>query len=87
MIVSIVTPVGEFVGETVRDEGGFVFLKKPRLFTQNQQGMGFLPFVCITGKQEPEEVPFNSSQIVFAVETNDEVAKAWRQATSSIVLP
>ena len=50
---------------------------------QSQQGMGFAKGICVTGEMDPKEVTFQS--YVFVADTNDEIIKAWRQATSGLV--
>ena len=51
---------------------------------QTQEGMGFARGIAVTGEENPEEVLF--SNVVFVVPTNDAVAKAHTEATTSIQL-
>jgi len=85
-VVSIVTLTGEFVGKYVDETPEQYIIADPRLLTQSQNGAGFLPVVCMTGKQEPDEVRFNKSVVAFVVETANEVAKEYRKSTSGIIL-
>jgi hypothetical protein len=55
------------------------------MITYNEQGMGFAHGVAMTGNPDPKEVVI--LQAVFVTETNNEVVKAWRQATSGIITP
>jgi anaerobic selenocysteine-containing dehydrogenase len=83
-VVTVVTPVGEFVGRFEGESAEGVKLNSPRMLVQNQQGMGFAPGVSITGKQEPEEVTFRN--VVFITDTQQEIAKAYQSNVSKIML-
>jgi|688.fasta_scaffold853079_2 hypothetical protein len=83
-VVTLVTPVGEFVGKYEGENSEGVKLSAPRMLVQNQQGMGFAPGVCMTGKQEPESVTFRN--VVFITDTQHEIAKAYQTSVSKIML-
>jgi len=85
-VVSVVTLTGEFVGKYIDQTPDQYTIGDPRLLTQTQDGVGFLPVVCMTGKPEPSEISFNKSTTVFITETADEVSKEYRKATSGIIL-
>ena len=85
-VVSIVTLTGEFVGKFKEETIEHYVIDDPRLLTQTQQGAAFIPAVCMTGIQEPNQVRFNKSLVVFMIETADEVQKEYRKATSGIIL-
>jgi hypothetical protein len=83
-IVTIITIVGEYIGELVEHSNNSVVLRKPRMFVQSEQKMGFAPGVCMTGDAEPDFVEFNS--YVFLIKTQNEIAKAYKSAVSGIIL-
>ena len=83
-VVSVVSMAGEFVGKFETSGGGSITLTDPRMLVQNQQGMGFAQGICVTGKSNPDEVTF--AQYVFVTPVNEDIEKAYRQATSGIVI-
>lgn len=85
-VVSIVTLTGEFVGKYFEETPTQYVIKDPRLLTQTQDGVAFIPAVCMTGIQQPDEVVFNKSTVAFIIETADEVQKEYRRATSGLIV-
>lgn len=85
-VVSVVTLTGEFVGKFNQETTDQYVIDDPRLLTQTQQGAAFIPAVCMTGKQEPNQVIFNKSTVVFIIETADEIQKEYRKATSGLII-
>jgi len=85
-VVTIVTMAGEFVGKMNDQNDTKVVLDDPRMLIQTQEGMGFAQGVCVTGKADPDQVSFYVGGIVLLAETNDEIVKAYRQATSGLIL-
>ncbi len=83
-VVSVVAMSGEYDGILDKIENDTVILQKPRMVIQTQEGMGFARGIAVTGEENPEEVLF--SNVVFVVPTNDAVAKAHTEATTSIQL-
>tara|TARA_Y100001937_G_scaffold102569_1_gene141088 strand:+ start:1580 stop:1858 length:279 start_codon:yes stop_codon:yes gene_type:complete len=87
VLVSVVTPAGEFVGKLSYQSDTKVTLKNPRMIVQTPDGgMGFAHGVCLTGKESPEEVTFWGAGIVLVTESNDTVEKAYIKATSGLIL-
>lgn len=84
-VVTVVAVTGEYVGKLLKMDETGVVLGDPRMITYNEEGMGFAHGVAMTGNVNPKEV--HILQAVFVTECNPEVEKAWRQATSGIVLP
>jgi len=82
--VTVVTISGEYVGELESFEDATVVLKKPRMVVQTEKGMGFAHGVAVTGKENPEEVKFLN--VVYVIPTNEQVCKAWVEATTNIQL-
>lgn len=83
-VVTVVAMSGEYVGKLKDTGAGTISLEDPRMLVHSEQGMGFANGIAVTGKNEPIEVTFQT--YVFATKTNDEVEKAYRQATSGLVL-
>lgn len=83
-VVSVVSLAGEFVGKYETSGGGSITINDPRMLVQNEQGMGFAQGICVTGKSNPDEVTFAS--YVFVTPVNTDIEKAYRQATSGLVL-
>jgi hypothetical protein len=86
-VVSIITPVGEFVGRFGEQcTNTKVIIKDPRMLIQTQQGMGFARGVCVTGEENPKEVEFYTGGLVFITKSNSMIEKAYIEATSGIIL-
>jgi hypothetical protein len=85
-VISVVSLTGEFVGKYVSESDTTIVVKDPRLVMQRQDGIGFIPAVCMTGIQEPDEVIFYKSALAFVIKTADEVEKVYRQSVSGIIL-
>jgi hypothetical protein len=85
-VVSLVTLTGEFVGKFEDHTSAGVKLKDPRWVIHGEQGMGFAHGLCSTGKNDPTDVEFFSGGIVFVTECNEDVEKAYRSATSGLIL-
>lgn len=85
-IVSLVTVSGEYIGKFIDESSDKVTLGDPHLVTPNGESVSFLPAVCLTGKHEPSSVSFNKSCVVLVTETQEEVAKQYRQAVSGLIL-
>ena len=85
-IVTVITLAGEFVGKFVsKDESGLA-LEDPRMFVQRQDGqIGFARGICQTGVENPDDIVFDN--FIFITSSNEDVQKAYRQATSGIVTP
>ena len=82
--VTVVTISGEYVGVLESFEDATVVLNKPRMVVQTEKGMGFAHGVAVTGKENPEEVKFLN--VVYVIPTNEQVCKAWVEATTNIQL-
>lgn len=82
-IISVITMAGEMVGKLRGEVGATVTLEDPRMLVQTETGMGFARGVAVTGENDPKEITFQ--QYVFATPSNEEIVKAWRQATSGLI--
>lgn len=83
-VVTVITYAGEFVGKMGEVKDNSITLKDPRLVMPSEQGLAFGSGVCLTGATHPDEVTFNN--YLFYTKTEDKVEKAYRQATSGLVL-
>ena len=83
-VVAVVTIAGEYVGKYNNSEAGTITLDDPRMLVQQGQQMGFAQGICVTGEMNPSEVTFAS--YVFTTPVNNDIEKAYRQATSGLVL-
>jgi len=85
-IVTLVTFAGEFVGKFVSKENGLIELDDPRMVVQGPEGqMGFARGICQTGEENPTNATFESC--VFVTLANKQVADAYREHTSGLVIP
>jgi hypothetical protein len=85
-VVSVVTLTGEFVGKYNSESTEQYIIDDPLLLTTGQQGPGFIPAVCMTGKQKPSQVAFNKASVCFIIETADEVQSEYRKNTSGLIV-
>tara|TARA_B100001079_G_C15927295_1_gene304908 strand:- start:99 stop:395 length:297 start_codon:yes stop_codon:yes gene_type:complete len=84
-IVSVVCMSGEYIGELIDNLHG-VELKNPKMIVQAPDGgMGFAKGVAVTGQINPKSMHINN--YVFACETNEQVAEAYRTSLSGIEVP
>ena len=89
-VVTLVSMLGEMIGEFVDEGSDTVTLKAPRVFvpTQGGQSGGFAPGLSMTGAQDMSgEVVFNKAVILCVVPSHDVIEKGYREAVSGIVLP
>ena len=84
-IITVMTLTGEFVGKFVSNDNGLE-LEDPRLVVQGPEGpMGFARGICQTGVENPDDIVFDN--FIFITSSNEDVQKAYRQATSGLVTP
>ena len=85
-LVSIVTPAGEFVGEFEEQTENFVTLRNPKMIIHApDKQMGFARGVCLTGKENPEEVTFSAGGVIFIALSYDDIVAAYKKMTSKII--
>ena len=85
-IVTLMTAVGEIVGRLKSETDNEYVIETPRLFAQTQEGVGFVPGICMTGAKDPKEASIRKETVLFVVKTDDMIAKSWIQQTTGIVL-
>ena len=66
------------------ESGDIITLSKPKMVIQSQEGFGFAKGVCVTSVESPDEVDFRKSNVVFSIDTHEDVKKAYEEATSVI---
>jgi hypothetical protein len=84
-IVTVLTTNAEYVGRFATSENGHITLKDPRFVSVTEQGLGFANTIALTSEINPKSVTLMN--VSFVTKTNDDVAAAYRQHTSGIVLP
>mgnify|MGYP000002080209 CR=1 FL=1 len=87
-VVSVATLSGEFVGKFVSATEAGVTLKDPKMLVAGQEegSMGFARGICLTGIENPPELLLSAGGVIFTVKTNEEIVKAYRQATSGLII-
>ena len=85
-VVTLVTHIGEIIGQVEEETTDTIELKDPRLFVNQSEGAGLAPGICMTGIKDPTGGVFYKGSIVALVITAPELEKAWRQQTSGIIL-
>ena len=83
-VVVAMTMAGEIVGKYVHEKDGAITLEEPRTLIQGQEGVGFAKGLCMSGKLDPKIATINN--YVFVTECNEDFEKAWRQATSGLII-
>ena len=83
-IKTVVTTYGEYIGELTYESGDIITLSKPKMVIQSQEGFGFAKGVCVTSVESPDEVDFRKSNVVFSIDTHEDVKKEYEEATSVI---
>lgn len=77
----------EIIGKFIADDFNSITIYKPRMVQVNQQGVGLVNGVCMTGKEPEGDFDFNKTGIMFMIETVEELAAGWTQQTSGIAVP
>ena len=63
-----------------------IILENPRMVINGSEGMGFARGVCVTGMENPPEVSFYTSGIVFVSPVNERIEKSYLRATTGLVI-
>jgi|TARA_B110000977_G_scaffold157133_1_gene200057 hypothetical protein len=85
-VITVITVAGEYIGKFVDEGASKLIIADPKMLVNGEQGMGFGNGVCVTGEKDPKEMSFYIGGIVFIAKTSDQVEKAYREATSGIIL-
>jgi len=87
IVTLVLTNGAEVIGELVETSPMDYTLNRPRMVQANQQGVGLVNGVCMTGEEPNGNVSFNRSGVVFVIKTVEEMAKGYKQQVSGLVLP
>lgn len=86
-IVTLVLLNGaEVVGRLIEEGADTTTIYKPRLVAPQQNGIAFVPGISMTGVEIKGNYVMPNRSILFMLDTQDQVASAWQQATSGIQL-
>jgi hypothetical protein len=77
----------EIIGKWVESDSDKYIINRPRMVQANQQGVGLVNGVCMTGEEPKGDVAFNRSGVIFVIKTVEEMAKGYQQQVSGLVLP
>jgi len=84
-IITVITHAGEFVGKLRGEAGDTITILDPLLVHTTQEGQGgFSGDYCLTGQKSVDSITFR--EYIFAIPTNLEVARAWRESTSGLIV-
>jgi hypothetical protein len=86
-IVTVLTTIGEMVGRFVEENETTVTISSPKMFVNSPQGMGFAPGICISScPKSVSPIVFQKTNVIALVPTVKEIADAWVQSTTGLVL-
>jgi hypothetical protein len=87
-IVTLVLNNGaEIVGKLTGETPDYYQLDKPRMIQANQQGVGLVNGVCMTGEEPDGDLQFNKTGVIFMIKTVEQMSKGYREQVSGLVLP
>ena len=85
-VITVISVAGEYIGKMVSEDTSRLTIADPKMLVNGEQGMGFGNGVCVTGEKDPSSMTFYIGGIVFVAKTSDEVVKAYREATSGLIV-
>ena len=77
----------EIIGKWVESDSDKYIINRPRMVQANQQGVGLVNGVCMTGEEPNGDLQINKSGVIFVIKTIEEMAKGYTQQVSGLVLP
>jgi len=87
-IVTLVLINGAEIVGSFKEEGtAHYIINKPRLVQPNQNGIGLVSGVCMTGIEPKGDMSFNKTGVLYAIETVEQIANGYKQQTTGIVTP
>lgn len=87
-IVTLVLINGaEIIGKLTEETTDYYQLEKPRMIQANQQGVGLVNGVCMTGEEPQGDLQFNKTGVIFMIKTVEQMSKGYREQVSGLVLP
>jgi hypothetical protein len=87
IVTLVLTNGAEVIGELIETSPMDYTLNRPRMVQANQQGVGLVDGVCMTGETPDGNLIFNRSGVMFVIKTVEEMAKGYKQQVSGLVLP
>tara|TARA_B100000497_G_C7606130_1_gene364036 strand:- start:490 stop:768 length:279 start_codon:yes stop_codon:yes gene_type:complete len=85
-VITVISVAGEYIGKMVSEDTSKLTIADPKMLVNGEQGMGFGNGVCVTGEKDPSSMTFYIGGIVFVAKTSEEVVKAYREATSGLII-
>lgn len=87
-IVTLVMVNGaEIIAKFVKEDFNTVVVYRPRMVQVNQQGVGLVNGISMTGIEPDANFEFSKTSILYMIETVKELATGWTSQTSGIQLP
>ena len=85
-VITVISVAGEYVGKYESESPQNLVIKDPKMLVNGDNGLGFAKGICVTGREDPNEMKFYVGGIVFVTETTDAVVKAYHEANSGLIL-
>lgn len=87
-IVTVVFINGaEVIGKFLEETDLTITVNKPRMVQITQEGMAMVPGICMTGEEPKGNFQFSKNNVLFIINTVEQLANQYQQMTSSIVIP
>ena len=87
IVTLVLTNGAEVVGKFSGESDVYYKLNKPRMIQANQQGIGLVNGVCMTGEEPAGDLQFNKTGVIFMIKTVEQMSKGYREQVSGLVLP
>ena len=87
IVTLVLTNGAEVIGKFVDADADTYTINRPRMVQANQQGVGLVNGVCMTGEEPNGDLKINKSGVIFVIKTIEEMAKGYTQQVSGLVLP
>ncbi len=87
-IVTLVMSNGaEILGKYVDEVGTTITLNRPRMLQANQQGVGLVNGICMSGVEPDGDFNFSRNSIMFMIQTAPELSAGYMKQTTGIEIP
>jgi len=87
IVTLVLTNGAEIVGKLTGENTDYYQLDKPRMIQANQQGIGLVNGVCMTGEEPAGDLQFNKTGVIFMIKTVEQMSNGYREQVSGLVLP
>jgi hypothetical protein len=77
----------EIIGKYIADDFNSIIIYKPRMVQANQQGVGLVNGISMTGEEPNGNFTFPRTSVMYMIETMKEMADGWTTQTSGIAVP